>query len=95
MERNMRLYDYYLYGKEDSYGQPTISTEIAGQIKIAIFNTSTSVQDNINYKGASYVGLTHDSDVNDKYVIEYGTEKLKVLYISQYGRYKQVFMGAM
>ena len=95
MERNMRLYNYYLYGEENSYGQPTLSAEIAGQIKIAIFNTSTSVQDNINYKGASYVGLTQDLSVNDKYVIEHGTEKLKVLYISSYGRYKQVYMGAI
>ena len=92
---DMRLYNYYLYGENNAYGQPVLSDEIKGQIKIAIYTTSQSVQDNINYKGANYIGLTHDADVNDKYVIAFGDEKLKVLYVNPNGRFKQVFMGAM
>jgi hypothetical protein len=94
MEQSMRTYEYYLYGDRNGYGQPTLSEETQGQIKMAIYETSTSVQQNINYTGASYIGLTHDANINDKYVIAFGDEKLKVLYVKP-GRYKQVFLGAM
>ena len=94
MEQSMRTYDYYLYGDSNGYGQPTLSEETQGQIKMAIYETSTSVQQNINYTGAAYIGLTHDANINDKYVIVFGDEKLKVLYVKP-GRYKQVFLGAM
>lgn len=92
---DMREYSYYLYGDANAYGQPAISKEAQGVVKMAIFTTSQAVQANITYKNAYYVGFTHDSKVNDAYVIQYGNERLKVLYVQNNGRFKQVFMGAM
>ena len=88
---DMRFYDFYTYGEDDAYGQPQLSTEARGSIKMAINTTSQSIQGSIQYKGATYLGLTLAS-LDDKYVIQYGEEKLKVLYIMPKGRYKQVFM---
>lgn len=88
----MRLYDFFTIGELDEYGQQTISPDIQGQIKIAINTTSQSVQDNINYKSANYIGLTLDTKVNDTYIIKKDNELLKVLYVQPKGRYKQVFM---
>ena len=89
---DMQSYNYFLYGEEDRYGQPQLSDTIQGSIKMSIYPTSTSIQDNINYKNAEFVGLTKDSNISDKYVIQYGTDKLKVLYIIPEGRLKQVFL---
>ena len=89
---DMRLYDYYLYEGKDAYGFPQLSEEPKGQIKMTINITSQSVQENINYSGASYIGLTH-SLLDDSYVIQYGEEKLKVLYVNPKGRLKQVFLA--
>lgn len=95
---DMRIYDYYVYSDEDGYGQPQLSDEVQGQVKMAIYTTSQSVQGNINYQNASYVGITHNSNITDKYVIQYGDEKLKVLYVgkkkSVFGA-TPVFLGAM
>lgn len=91
---DMRTYDYLTYGDSDGYGQPALSEEVEGSVKMAINTTSQSVQDNINYKNASYIGLTL-ADVDDTYVILYGDERLKVLYVQPKGRFKQVFMGEM
>ena len=88
---DMRLYNYFTIGDNNGYGQPTLSSEPVGQIKMAINISSQSIQDNINYKDAKYVGLTH-AEVKDTFVIEYGSEKLKVLYINPKGRFKQVFL---
>ena len=90
----MRNYDYFIYEGSDAYAQPQLSDEAKGTVKMSIFTTSQYIQDNINYKGASYVGLTH-SEVSDKMVIQYGNEKLKVLYVNPMGVWKQVYMGAM
>ena len=90
---NMRLYDYFTLGSLDEYGQPSLS-EKQGSIKMAINISSQNVQENINYKDCSYVGLTH-ANINDSYVIQYGDEKLKVLYVNPKGRLKQVFMKEM
>ena len=92
---DFRSYDYQLYGEKNAYGQPSLSEEVQGSIKMAIYTTSQAIQENINYKGAQYLGLTHDRKINNKYVISYGSEKLKVLYTNPQGRYIQVFMGAM
>lgn len=89
---NMRDYDYFTYGEPDEYGQAQLSEEVQGSIKMAICTTSQAIQDNINYKGATYLGLTHNANVNDSFVIQYGEEQLKVLYVTPGGRYKQVFM---
>lgn len=91
----MRNYDYYTYGAMDGYGQPALNANVQGTVKMAIYTTSQGVQDNVNYSNANYIGLTHDANINDKWVVQYGTQKLKVLYIQPKGRYKQVFMGVM
>ena len=87
----MKTYNYFTFGALDEYGQPGLSTEPVGQVKMAINISSQAVIDNINYKDATYVGLTL-AEVNDTYVIEYGKEYLKVLYVNPIGRYKQVFL---
>lgn len=94
INNNMKLYDYYLYGGNNAYGQPQLSADVQGTIKMAINITSQSVQDNIQYKNATYLGLTF-APVDDKYVIQYGDVKLKVLYVNPAGRMKQVFMSEM
>lgn len=91
----MRLYNYFTFATYDKYGQPALSTEPKGQIKMAINILSQSVSDNILFENSSYIGLTTDAEVNSTYVIEYGQERLKVLYVNPKGRYKQVFMERM
>ena len=53
------------------------------------------ITDNILYKNCAYIGLTTDAEVNDTYVIKYGSERLKVLYVNPMGRFKQVFLQRM
>ena len=89
---DMREYDYYLYEGKDSYGFPILSEEPQGKIKMTINITNQSIQENINYSGASYLGLTH-SLLDDSYVIQYGDERLKVLYVNPKGRMKQAYMS--
>ena len=92
ISNNMRFYDYFALGEENAYGQQKLSTSPVGQIKMAIETTSQSIQDNILYNNASYVGFTF-GDINDTHVISYGDKKLKVLYVNSRGRMKQVFMA--
>lgn len=89
---DMRKYNYFTLGEDNGYGQPQLSNEPVGEITMAIYLTSQSIQDNVNYKNSQYVALTH-ANVNDTYVIEYEGEKLKVLYVNPKGRYKQVFLA--
>lgn len=84
-------YNYFTFGEDNGYGQPTVSTEPVGQIKMAIYTTSQATQDNINYKDCNYIGLTH-AKVDDTYVIEFNGERLKVLYVNTDGRLKQAFL---
>lgn len=97
---NIRAYSYYLYGNKDSYGQQQLITNDSGEpqaqgfIEIAINVTSQSIQDNINYSGATYLGLTLEP-INDNYVIQYNDKKLKVLYVNAQGRLTQVFMSEL
>ena len=88
---DMRSYDYFTFGELDSYGQPQLSQNVKGSVKMAINISSQSVQDNINYKDCNYIGLTH-SLLDDSCVIQYGDKKLKVLYVNPKGRLKQVFL---
>lgn len=88
---DMRLYNYFTLGAPDEYGQQQLTENPQGSIKIAINTTSTAIQDNVRYKDASYIGLTQ-APIDDSYIIEYGAEKLKVLYVVPKGRYKQAFM---
>ena len=92
---DMRKYNYFTYGEPNEYGQKQLGKEPKGEIRMAIYTTSQTIQDNINYKGATYLGLTNDAKVDDTYVIGYGNEQLKVMYVSPAGRYKQVFMEKM
>lgn len=91
LNADMRLYNYHVFGELDAYGQPQL-LEDQGQIKMAINIISQSVQDNALYKEATYIGLTH-ANITDAFVIQYGNERLKVLYVNPRGRYKQVFMA--
>lgn len=91
----MRFYDYLLYSDDSGYGQAVLDKNVKGSVKMAINSTDISVQDNIKYKGAQYIGLTKDKSINDKFVIKYGDELLKVLSVNPAGRYLQVFMGVM
>ena len=90
---DMKLYSFSTLGGADEYGQPQ-TTDNKGTLKMAIYITSQATQANINYTDAKYLGLTTDN-VDDTYIIEYGKEKLKVLYVNPKGRYKQVYLGAM
>lgn len=96
---NMRTYNYFSIGAANEYGQAEIIKDEAGKpivqgtIKMVINLSSQSVQDNINYKNAQYVGLTR-ANVNDTFIIDYKDgSMLKVLYVSDVGRCKQVFMS--
>lgn len=94
----MRTYEYYLYDEDNSYGQSTLIADendnpiVQGTVKIAINTTTQSIQDNIRYKGATYIGLTMDKNISDKYVVQYNDEQLKVLYVNPKGIFIQVFM---
>ena len=89
----MQQHDYFTFGAYDDYGQPMVSKDPKGKVKMAINIVSQNVQDNILYENSSYIGLTHDANINSTYVIAYGEERLKVLYVNPKGRYKQVFMA--
>ena len=92
INNDMRIYDYFQYGAENEYGQKVISKEPVGKLRMAIYITNQSTQDNINYKGDSCIGLTYAA-IDDSFVIQYGEEKLKVLYVTPANRLKQVFMA--
>lgn len=88
----MKNYDYYIYGEQDAYGQPTLS-EKQGTVKMAINVLTKRIDDNVLYSQAEYIGLTSDAQINDKYVIAYNSDKLKVLYVYPFGRLTQVYMA--
>jgi hypothetical protein len=88
---DMKQYAYYSYGEQDAYGQAQLSDTVQGFIKMSIYTTTQGVQENVKYKDASYIGLTNGI-ITDKDVIQYGEDKLKVLYVQPRGRFKQVFM---
>ena len=86
-----RNYDYFTFGTKNAYGQQVLSTEPVGTVKLSITTLSRSAADNIKYKDATYLGLTLGT-IDDTYVISYGEQKLKVLYVIPDGRFKQVFL---
>lgn len=87
----MRTYNYSTLGQEDAYGQQTSNGAVEGTIKMAISISSQAVQDNINFENCNYVGLTM-AELDNSYVIHYGTEKLKVLYVNKEGRYNLAYL---
>lgn len=93
INRNMRTYTCFVLESVDIYGQRTRTAGILRYVKMAINLISQSTADNMRYKDATYVGLTYDKSINDKYEIEYNGRTLKVLYTNPYGRMVQVFMA--
>ena len=91
---DMRDYKYYTYIDKNEYGQSTISKDVKGTVKMAIYLVSNTKEDSINYTSIQYQGITKDTDIDDTYVIKYGNKKLKVLYVIE-GRYRRVFMTRM
>ena len=91
INNDMRDYNYFLLGDYDEYGQRTLTDKPQGAIKMAIYVLTQTVSDTSPYSEASYIGLTN-SDINDAYIVQYGEEKLKVLYIQPRGTLKQVFL---
>ena len=95
----MRAYDYYLMGDDNGYGQHTIikddnGTPVKqGQVKLSISTLTKTVTDDLRYSDSTYIGLTQDRSIKDTYLIQYGDEVLKVLYVNPDGRYNQVFLG--
>jgi hypothetical protein len=89
-----RQYNYFTIGTNAAGQQvmPPKDAEPVGKVAMSINLTSQTIRDNINYKDAQYVGLTH-AKVDDTYVIEFGEERLKVLYVNPFGRLNQVFMA--
>ena len=95
INNQMKNYNYYTYSNDNAYGQPSLSETAQGKIKMAIYISSQSIQDNILFEDCAYIGLTTDAGVNSTYVIKYGEERLKVLYVNPQGHYKQVYMSRM
>lgn len=91
INNDMRDYNYFLLEGYDDYGQLTPTDMPQGTIKMAIYVLTQTVSETSPYSGASYIGLTN-SDIDDTYLIQYGEEKLKVLYLSPRGVLKQVFL---
>lgn len=93
----MKPYSYWMYEEENEYGEKTVSadTNPTGVIKMAINLMNEQTVDNILYQNANYIGLTLSSGITDNYIIQYGDERLKVLYVVPSGRYKQVFLARM
>lgn len=92
---DMRSYNYYTFGEKNKYGERVLNEEVQGLIKISINNITQAIVDNVNYKQATYLGLTRDTKVDSTYVIDYEGTKLKVLYVNPKGRLKQVYMSEM
>lgn len=89
MQQLMHSYTYKKYGAEDAYGQPALGD--GGTANMAISVVSNQVGDNSLYRDAQYIGLTKAA-LDDRCVINYGEDKLKVLYVVP-GRYNQVYMA--
>ena len=92
---NMRPYVFYKISYNAAYGQEVMPPEDAepeGTVRLSIFTTSKGTQENILYTNCSYMAFTFDAGIDDKYIIQYGKERLKVMYAQNVGRYKQVFL---
>ena len=90
----MKNYSYYTLDSNDEYGQPQ-PIKADDTIKMAINFVTETLQENPLYSGVQYTGLTLNKNINSSYIIEYGDEKLKVLYVNKAGRYNQVFLARM
>lgn len=94
--RAMKDYNFYTLGEDDAYGQPQESTPLPlGKVRMSVNILSQAMSDNILYTDCEYLGLTHNANVDDTYIIEYGNERLKVKYVVPQTRFIQVFMARM
>ena len=94
IQNNMKLYNYYTLSELDDYGTNQVSKQISGQVKLSIFLQTKQLSDNSIYKEVQFTALTNDKDINEKYLIEYNNMLLKVLYINDLGRYRQIYLGS-
>ena len=94
IQSNMKLYNYYTLGELDDYGTNQVSEQVSGQVKLSVFLQTKQLSDNSIYKEAQFTALTNDKDINEKYLIEYNNMLLKVLYINDLGRYRQIYLGS-
>ena len=92
MINTMKEYDYYTFSAKNAYNQKILSSSPIGTVKININISSQSIQDNINYSGCQYIGLTHNKEIDDSWVIDYNGTSLKVKYVNPKGRMNQVFL---
>lgn len=91
----MRDYEYLKITEvNDDYGQPQ-TVEANGTIKMAINFSTETIQENSLYSNAQYVGLTLNKEIDATYIIKYGSDQLKVLYVNKQGRYTQVYLARM
>lgn len=90
MQQLMRKYTFSYYSGLDAYGQPYLSNGKMS-IMMAISVISNQISDSALYRDAQYIGLTKGA-ISDRCIIDYGDEKLKVLYVVP-GRYNQVYMA--
>ncbi len=90
----LKSYNFYTLGDIDTYGQPQVSATPTGSIVMAIFPITHSIGDNVIYSNATYMGLTREL-IDDKYIVDYRGERLKVLYVQPMGRFKQIYMAKM
>jgi hypothetical protein len=91
---DMKTYLVYAFGAVDAYGQEQLNELPSGSVKMSINILNQAIADNINYKNATYIGLTMDKTLNEGYIIQYEENKrLKVLYVNPKGRYAQVYLG--
>lgn len=92
----MKKYDYYLLPGVNEYGQQVLPDDAAaaGTIELAITEMSKSLTDNNLYSAAQYLGLTM-AKIDDNYIIQYGENRLKVIYVTPSTRYSQVYLARM
>ena len=90
----MAKYNYSLLGVANEYGELDINSTVVGSVEMAINLFSQNTADNVLYSTCEYIGLTKEV-IDDNYIIHYGNEKLKVMYVNSFGRLKQVYMQRM
>ena len=95
INNRMRTYDYYQLEGMNNYNQPMISEEVKGSIKMALYPTTNTILDNPLYKNVEYIGITHDTKVDDTYIIVNGKERLKVLYTNKNTHLNYVYLSRM
>lgn len=91
IEALMKQYSYKVLSQRNSYGQISVPTAASGYIKMNIQMLNQSNTNDLLYSDATFIGLTQDY-VDDTYIIINGSKELKVLYVNDAGRYKQVWL---